>query len=245
MYDMAKFSKKILINQVKRYDRERIKDMPGRKPFSTREIHAAIQEEKRSNYIRADELRKLIDVARGHALWLHMLTLKEAFHFTSKQLLQYRAELQSVYEYAIDDTSGGSFDDIVKYTVHGSPKDDEGSFGMAGYELEPFDPDGRIMDRIQGTATQSPLFIYKKFKRTYYEFQKSEVASMLVLHDVFGFRRIRLQRFIETLRVRYDTGIDDHQKKMDYLEKLCKTQFKEFNPIRHGRGIFDTACAEA
>ena len=59
---MAKFSKKILINQVKRYDRERIKDMPGRKPFSTREIHAAIQEEKRSNYIRVDELQKLIEL---------------------------------------------------------------------------------------------------------------------------------------------------------------------------------------
>ncbi len=242
---MAKFSKKILINQVKRYDRERIKDMPGRKPFSTKEIHAAIQEEKRSNYIRADELQKLIDVARGHALWLHMLTLKEAFHFTSKQLLQYRAELQLVYKYAIDDTSGGSFDDIVKYTVHGSPKDDAGSFGLPTYELEPFDADGQIMARIQGTPTQNPVFIYKKFKRTYHEFQKSEVASMLVLHDVFGFRRIRLQRFIETLRVRYDTGIDDHQKKMDYLEKLCKTQFKEFNPIRHGRGIFDATRANA
>lgn len=242
---MAKFSKKILINQVKRYDRERIKDMPGRKPFSTREIHAAIQEEKRSNYIRADELQKLIDVARGHALWLHMLVLKDGFQFSSRQLLQYRDELQSVYKYAIDDTSGGSFDDIVKYTVHGSPKEDTGSFGLPNYELEPFDADGQIMARIQGTPTQNPVFIYKKFKRTYYEFQKSEVASMLVLHDCFGFRRIRLNRFIKTLRVRYDTGIDDHQKKMDYLEKLCKTQFKEFNPIRHGRGIFDATCANA
>ena len=245
MYDMAKFSKKILINQVKRYDRERIKDMPGRKPFSTKEIHAAIQEEKRSNYIRADELQKLIDVARGHALWLHMLVLKDAFNFTSKKLLQYREALQSVYKYAIDDTSGGSFDDIVKYTVHGSPKEDEGSFGMPAYELEPFDPDGQVMDKIQGTPTHNPLVIYKRFKRTYYEFQKSEVASMLVLHDRFGFRRIRLQRFIETLRVRYDTGIDNHQQKMDYLEKLCKTQFNEFNPIRGGKGIFDAPCANA
>ena len=242
---MAKFSKKILINQVKLIDREKLKDMRGRKPFSTREIHAAIQEEKRSNYIRADELQKLIDVARGHALWLHMLVLKDGFQFSSRQLLQYRDELQSVYKYAIDDTSGGSFDDIVKYTVHGSPKEDAGSFSMPAYELEPFDPDGQIMARIQGTPTQNPVFIYKKFKRTYYEFQKSEVASMLVLHDCFGFRRIRLNRFIETLRVRYDTGIDDHQKKMDYLEKLCKTQFKEFNPIRHGRGIFDAPCANA
>lgn len=235
---MGKFAKKIFINQVKNIDRERTADMPNKKLFSTAQIRTAMHKEKASNYIREDELLKLIVVARGHALWLHMTVLKETFKFTSKQLLTFREKLSEVLKHAIDDTSGGSFADIVKNTINVDPKRGDGGLGLYNYKPDEFDKDGHEMDRVEAIGCDSPLVVYKKFKRTFIEFNKVEVASMLVLHDHFGFRKIRLQRFIDTIRETYNKGITDHLKKMDYLEKLCKTRFSEFDPIRYGKGIY-------
>lgn len=245
---MAKFAKKILINQIKNYGKEKNMELAPAaggnitcKAFSTKEVRKAIQAERQTNYISVEGLQKLIDIARGHALWLHMMVLKDSFRLSSRQLLIYRQELQSVYRYAMDDTSGGGFMDIVDYTVHGSPKEDAGSFGYTDYDLERFDDSGQIMGSIISQYTgRAALLRYKKLKRTFYEFQRAEVASMLVLHDYFGFRLRRLRKFISLLRINYGTGIDHHLDKMAYLEKLCKTRFEEFDPIRHGKGIFDT-----
>ena len=239
---MGSFKKKILINKVKLIDKERMTsgEIAQSRPFKTSEIHRAIKDERRSSYIAADELQKLVAIARAHALWLHMMMLKETFKFTGKQLSEYREKLQDVYKYAFDDASiKAPLESIVAVTVKGSPKDDEGSFGYTDYSQEPFDADGYYFSRINGKNAYHALHGYKKYKRTYQEFQKTEVASMLVLHDYFGFRVKRLRRFIETVRAKYDAGIKSYMEFLAYLEKLCKTHITEFDCIRKGQGIFD------
>lgn len=142
---MGSFKKKILINKIKLIDKARMASgvIAQSRSFKTSEIHRAIKDERRSSYIAADELQKLVAIARAHALWLHMVMLKEAFRFTGKQLSEYREKLQDVYKYAFYDAGiKAPLESIVAVTVKGSPKDDEGSFGYTDYSQEPFDADG-------------------------------------------------------------------------------------------------------
>ena len=243
--EMGSFKKKILINKVRQLDKAKMAsgETPRSRPFKTREIHMAMKDEKRSNYISKTDLNQIVAIARAHALWFHMITLKEAFKFTGKQLSEFREKLKDVYRYAIDDTSGGAVKDIIEVTVKGSPKEDEGSFGYTDYQQDPFDADGYYLNKIEGKNAYQAMHGYKKYQRTYQEFQNSEIASMLVLHDYFGFRIKRIRRFIETIRAKYDVGIKSYMEYLEYLEKLCKEHIEEFDCIRKGQGIFDDGNA--
>lgn len=243
---MGSFKKKNLINKVKQLDKAKMAsgEIPRNRPFKTREIHAAMKDERRSNYISKDDLNKIVAIGRAHALWSHMMTLKEAFKFTGKQLTEFREKLKDVYQYAIDDTGGGTVKDIIEVTVKGSPKEDEGSFGYTDYQQDPFDTDGYYLERIEGKNAYQAMHGYKKCQRTFQEFQNSEIPAMLVLHDYFGFRIKRIRRFIETIRAKkYYAGTKSCVEYLEYLEKLCKEHIKEFDCIRKGQGIFDDGNA--
>lgn len=122
---MGSFAKKIQLNQVMLMDKKKIEsgELPRKtRPLSVRQARVGTQIEKRASNIPKEDLKRVIGVARAHALWLHMTILKQVFRFTSTQLLTYHEKLQDVYKYAIDDTSGGTTEDIVRVTVHGSSK---------------------------------------------------------------------------------------------------------------------------
>ena len=79
---------------------------------------------------------------------------------------------------------------------------------------------------------------YKKLERTFAEFDKCEVASMLVLKDYFGFARIRLMRFVDKART-YFKGASWklYEEQIKYLEKLCHKKFTEFKAVKGGKGV--------
>ena len=84
--------------------------------------------------------------------------------------------------------------------------------------LQNFDADGYYLNKIEGKNAYQAMHGYKKHQRRYQELQNSEIASMLVLHDYFGFRIKRIRRFIETIRAKYDTGIKSYMEYLEYLE---------------------------
>lgn len=241
---MAKLTKKIKINQVINVDRQKIKsgEIPKDvRPMTVKMVRAAARICKQTDYIRKDDLDRIISVARAHALWLHMDVLKHIFSFTSKQLLIYRDKLHSVYKHAIDDTSGGTVEDIIRTTVHGSRQEDEGNMGYPEYEAVPFDPRGVVYEHYvdKYSSMEKSLSEYKMMQRTFIEFDKCEVASMLVLKDYFGFAHVRLRRFIDTLRQSFKNATWKlYEDKIIYFEKLCKTDFSEFAAIKGGKGVF-------
>lgn len=127
---MGSFAKKIQLNQVMLMDKKKMEsgELPRKtRPLSVRQVRVGTQIEKQASNIPKKDLKRIVGVARAHALWLHMTILKKVFRFTSSQLLAYHEKLQDVYKYAIDDTSGGTTEDIIRVTVHGSSKKDSGN----------------------------------------------------------------------------------------------------------------------
>lgn len=239
---MAKLAKKIRLNKVITADRQHMKENGSRaKQLSVRRVRNASHIDRKTDYIPKESLDRIIGVARAHALWLHMDVLKHVFKFTSKQLMEYHDKLQGVFAHAIDDTSGGTVDDIVRTTVHGSRKDDAGNMGYPEYEIPVFDPDGKLYDYYADKycSVEKSLSEYKQMHRTFIEFDKCEVASMLVLKDYFGFAHVRLCRFIDTLRQSFKNATWKlYESKIKYFEKLCRTEFSEFAAIKGGKGVF-------
>lgn len=241
---MAKLAKKIKINQVLNMDRQKMKSgeiSKDAKPLTVKMIRAAAHVDKQTDYIPKENLDRIISVARAHALWLHMDVLKQVFNFTSKQLLIFHAKLKDVYVHAIDDTSGGTVEDIIRTTVHGSRQKDSGNMGYHEYEVAPFDTKGTLYEHYveKYRSMERCLSEYKMMQRTFIEFDKCEVASMLVLKDYFGFAHVRLRRFIDTLRQDFKNATWKlYEGKIKYLEKLCKTEFQEFAAIKGGKGVF-------
>ena len=218
---MAKLAKKIKLNKLITVDKQHI--------------------DKKTDYIPKENLERIIGVARAHALWLHMDVLKHTFGFTGKQLIEYHDRLQGVLTYAIDDASGGTVEDIIRVTVHGSRKEDAGNMGYPEYEQPVFDPNGKLYDHYADKycSVERCLSEYKQMQRTFIEFDKCEVASMLVLKDYFGFAHIRLRRFVENLRESFRNATWKlYEAKIRYFEKLCKTDFGEFTAIKGGKGVF-------
>ena len=239
---MAKLAKKIRLNKVITADRQHMKETGGKvKQLSVRRVRNASHIDRKTDYIPKESLDRIIGVARAHALWLHMDVLKHVFKFTSKQLMEYHDKLQGVFAHAIDDTSGGTVDDIIRTTVHGSRKDDAGNMGYPEYEIPVFDPDGKLYDYYADKycSVERCLSEYKQMHRTFIEFDKCEVASMLVLKDYFGFAHVRLCRFIDTLRQSFKNATWKlYESKIKYFEKLCRTEFSEFAAIKGGKGVF-------
>lgn len=244
MIDLAKLAKKIKINQVLNVDRQKVKngELPKKvKPLTVKMVRAAAHIDKQTDYIPKEDLDRIIGVARAHALWLHMDVLKHVFKFTGKQLLIYYDKLKDVYAHAIDDNSGGTVEDIIKTTVHGSRKDDSGNMDYPEYEVTPFDPKGVLYEHYvdKYSSMKKSLAEYKQMQRTFIEFDKCEVASMLVLKDYFGFAHVRLCRFIDTLRQSFKNATWKlYEGKIKYFEKLCKMEFCEFATIKGGKGVF-------
>ena len=240
---MAKLAKKIKLNKLITADKQHMKETAGGrvKPLSVRKARAASHIDKKTDYIPKENLERIIGVARAHALWLHMDVLKHTFGFTGKQLIEYHDRLQGVLTYAIDDTSGGTVEDIIRVTVHGSRKEDAGNMGYPEYEQPVFDPNGKLYDHYADKycSVERCLSEYKQMQRTFIEFDKCEVASMLVLKDYFGFAHIRLRRFVENLRESFRNATWKlYEAKIRYFEKLCKTDFGEFAAIKGGKGVF-------
>lgn len=240
---MGSFAKKIQLNQVMLMDKKKIEsgELPRKtRPLSVRQARVGTQIEKRASNIPKEDLKRVIGVARAHALWLHMTILKQVFRFTSSQLLEYHEKLQDVYKYAIDDTSGGTTEDIIRVTVHGNPKEDSGNMGYPEYETKPFDTEGEVYSYYvdKYSNLKKSLTEYKQMERTFIEFDKCEVASMLVLKDYFGFARIRLMRFVEKART-YFKGASWklYEEQIKYLEKLCRKEFTEFKAVKGGKGV--------
>ena len=240
---MGSFAKKIKMNQVILVDKKKIEsgELPKHtKPLSVKKVRAGAQIEKQASNIPKKDLKRIVSVARAHALWLHMTILKKVFRFTSSQLLEYHEKLQDVYKYAIDDTSGGTTEDIVRVTVHGSSKKDNGNMDYPEYEAKPFDEKGELYSYYvdKYNDMKKSLTEYKKLERTFEEFDKCEVASMLVLKDYFGFARIRLMRFVEKART-YFKGASWrlYEEQIKYLEKLCHKKFTEFKAVKGGKGV--------
>lgn len=89
---MGNFAKKIKLNKVLLADKQKIEngELPkSTKPLNIKQVRAAAMIDKRTDYIPKADLERVIKVARAHALWLHMTILKQAFRFTSKQLLKF------------------------------------------------------------------------------------------------------------------------------------------------------------
>lgn len=240
---MGNFAKRIKLNKVLLADKQKIEngELPkSTKPLNIKQVRAAAIIDKRTDYIPKADLERVIKVARAHALWLHMTILKQAFRFTSTQLLKFYEELQGVYQYAIDDTSAGTTEDIIRVTVHGSPKEDSGNMGYKDYSVPLFDANGSIYEHYveKYHSLEKSLSEYKKIQRTFIEFDKCELASMLVLKDYFGFAKVRLSRFIESLRKYFNQATWKlYEEKIQYLEKLCHRDFAEFEIIKGGKGV--------
>lgn len=233
---MGKFARKIFINQIKQIDKEKKQGCKSAAKIRTGDIHRAMQKVKTDKRISPEDAQEAKDLGRGHALWIHMLTLKKEFKFTGKMLVEFREHYNHVFECAIDSEKDGAAK-CIKNTVMGNPKEDSGNFGYTDFSQYEFDADGRQMDNVEARYGRRSMSIYLKFERCFDEFNKAEVVTMLVLFDYYGFRIKRLKRFIHAVRKAYAIKPEDSLAVIPYLEKLCKTTFSEFDPIRRGQGI--------
>ena len=79
---MGSFAKKIKMNQVILLDKKKIEagELPKHtKPLSVKKVRAGAQIEKQASNIPKKDLKRIVGVARAHALWLHMTILKQVF----------------------------------------------------------------------------------------------------------------------------------------------------------------------
>lgn len=240
---MAKISKKIKINKIIMEDKKSIEkgEIPkGTKPITRKQVRAAVKIDKATDYLPVDEVEKIKSVARAHALWLYMIVLKKHFNITGPKLVAFKEHIKDIYRYAIDDKSIEGTGPIIEYTIRGSKKEDEGNMDYPEFEQEEFDPAGNLYKHFVETSPNLEICMqrYKKMARCFCEFDKCEVAALLVLKDYLGFARKRLKRFIETSRETFQNITwAEYENNILYLEKLCKTTFKEFDCIRGGQGI--------
>ncbi len=234
---MGKFARKVFVNQIKQMDREKKPGCSSNAMLRTKDIHRAMQLNKEAERLCPEDVKELKAIGRGHALWIHMLVLKKEFKFSGRMLAEFRERYSDVFHWAVDAEKDGAAK-CIKYTVTGSPKEDQGNMGYTDFEQYGFDPDGSTMGTIESKYGSRSLKMYKKLERCFEEFNKAEVVAMLVLFDYFGFRLKRLKRFVCTIRKAYCYGAEAAKAAptaIAYLEKLCKTKFTEFDCIRNGQ----------
>lgn len=237
---MGKFARRVFVNQIKQIDKAQKPNCKSKARLRTADVHAAMQQVRAASRVTPGELQEIKDIGRGHALWIHMLTLKKDFNFTGKMLVDFRGRYNDVFNRAVDSEEDGAAK-CIEYTVKRSPDEDAGNIGYADFEQFDFDPGNTVMNDVERRYGRRSPVIYKKLERCFSEFNKAEVVSMLVLFDYYGFRIKRLKRFINTIRKKYGDGAGPSLNAISYLEKLCKTGFPEFDRIRNGQGISEPA----
>ncbi len=231
---MGKFARKVFVNQIKQIDKDKKQGCSSNRMLRTKDIHRAMQVTKEADRLSPEDVRELKAMGRGHALWIHMLVLKNGFSFTGRMLVEFRARYSEVFDRAVDSEKDGAAK-CIKYTITQSHKEDAGNMGYTDFEQYSFDPDGTTMNDVESKYGKRSLKMYKKLERCFEEFNKAEVVTMLVLFDYYGFRLKRLKRFINTVRKAYNQGAGKAPENIAYLEKLCKTSFTEFDCIRNGQ----------
>lgn len=231
---MGKFARKVFVNQIKQIDKDKKQGCRSNMMLRTKDIHRAMQVNKDADRLSPEDVRELTAMGRGHALWIHMMVLKDGFGFTGKMLAEFRERYSDVFRRAVDSEKDGAAK-CIRYTITQSPKEDAGNMGYTDFEQYSFDPDGTTMNDVESKYGKRSLKMYKKLERCFEEFNKAEVVSVLVLFDYYGFRLRRLRRFISTIRKAYHQGAGKAPESIAYLEKLCKASFPEFDCIRNGQ----------